>query len=349
MADCIALELLRGGDWGEDAPMVSAFLASPWFPLLEEALGRLRRERLYQSHVHGVGHIERTMVHGAMCAWAEKLSEGDTRLLLTMCACHDTGRVCDYLDGAHGRRSAEKLPALTGLSGEDLREAAAGVEAHSLPDRQMEEILAAHAPADLPRARMLAQMLKDADGLDRVRVQDLDVRYLRRAPSRERGRFARKLCEEYTALEQARGLNAEAEGFDLPTIRRVRALVTERFAAGDGCIPAALRIWDELTGEHLAESLAGQLRETELCGILAAALGYFGALLARQGRSEREVGEISREFTRRFRAQYGSDRCGELKPGSGCTGFAVDSILFACQYLYEEKIKNKSMDGVGDP
>jgi hypothetical protein len=282
------------------------------------------------------------MVHGAMCAWAEKLSEGDTRLLLTMCACHDTGRVCDYLDGAHGRRSAEKLPALTGLSGEDLREAAAGVEAHSLPDRQMEEILAAHAPADLPRARMLAQMLKDADGLDRVRVQDLDVRYLRRAPSRERGRFARKLCEEYTALEQARGLNAEAEGFDLPTIRRVRALVTERFAAGDGCGETALRVWDEMTGKRLAESLLPRAEGSPLCGILTAAEAYFGALFARQGRVKGEIEAMRTVFRRRFREQYGSEECARLKSGKRCGGFAVDSILFSYQYMYQENI-----NGVG--
>ncbi len=337
MAECLALELLRGGGWREDAPMVASFLASPWFPLLEEALEKLDRGCLYKSHVHGVGHIERTMVHGAMCAWAESLGEADSRLLLMMCAYHDTGRTSDYLDGAHGKRSAEKLAFLTGLSGENLREAMAGVEAHSLPDRMMEDILVSHGPEDLPRTRMLAQMLKDSDGLDRVRIHDLDVRYLRRPPSRERGRFAQLLFDRYAALEQDRGLNGEDDGFDLPTIRRVRDFLSGRFAAGDGCVEAALRSWDEWTGESLADSFIGHIPESEVCGVLTAAQRYFGALFARQGRGEGEIGERNRAFARRFREQYGSDRCAELRPKSGCHGFVVDSVLFALQYLYKEK------------
>ena len=339
MAESLALELLKGGDWLEDGPLVSSFLASPWFPLLEEALGSLKREALYMSHVHGVGHIERTMVHGAMCAWAEGLGEADSRLLLTMCSYHDTGRVCDYLDGDHGRRSAEKLAALTGLRGEDLKEAMAGVEAHSLPDRQMESILEAHGPEDLPRARMLAEMLKDSDGLDRVRIHDLDVAYLRRAPSRERGRFAQRLFERYTALEQTRGLDREGEGFDLPTIHRVKALVTEGFSAGDGCVGTVLRCWDALTGEHLADGFQDLAREADFCGILTAAQAYFGALLRRQGLGEGEIGEACRAFVRRFREQYGSDRCKAPQSRSGCGGFVVDGVLFAYQYLYQEIVK----------
>lgn len=338
MAESLALELLRRADWQEDEPLVSSFRSSPWFPLLEEALGSLKREALYMSHVHGVGHIERTMVHGAMCAWAEKLSEADSRLLLTMCAYHDTGRICDYLDPSHGKRSAEKLAALTGLGGEDLREAMAGIEAHSVGDGRMETILAAHAPEDMPRSRMLAQMLKDSDGLDRVRIDDLNVNYLRRTPSRERGSFAQKLFDRYTALEQTRGLNGGAEGFDLPTIRRVKALVAASFAAGKGCAETALRTWDELLEEQrlAAEDLPARTEETELCGLLTAAQDYFGTLFARQGREAGEIGEMCRAFRRRFLAQYGSDKCAVLKPKSGCGGFAVDVILFSYQYLYIE-------------
>ncbi len=335
VGDSLALELLRDGDWHEDAPMVSAFLSSPWFPLLEEALTSLDKACLYRSHVHGVGHIERTMVHGAMCAWAEQLNEADSRLLLTMCAYHDTGRICDYLDGSHGKRSAEKLASLTGLSGEDLREAMAGIEAHSVPDRLMEGILASHAPEDMLRARMLAQMLKDSDGLDRVRIDDLDVNYLRRAPSRERGRFAQTLFDRYVALEQARGLNSEDDGYDLPAIRRVRAFLSRRFEAGDGCVEASLRSWDEWTGERIADKLIGQIGEGETCGVLTAAQRYFGELFARQGREAEEIREKNRAFARRFREQYGSDRCADLRPKSGCSGFVVDSVLFALQYLYK--------------
>ena len=342
MAECLALELLRSTDWPEDAPLVFPFRSSPWFPLLEEALRTLKREALFMSHVHGVGHIERTMVHGAMCAWAEGLNEADTRLLLTMCAYHDTGRVCDYLDGVHGKRSAERLASLTGLAGEDLREAMAGIEAHSVADKRMEGILAAYAPKDLPRARMLAQMLKDSDGLDRVRIDDLNVNYLRRAPSRERGGFAQRLFDRYVALERERSLNGAAEGFDLPTIRRVKAFVTASHAAGKSCVETALRCWDELLNENLADPLLRGAGETELCGLLTAAQDYFGTLFSRQEREKGEIGELCRAFARRFRAQYGSDKCAELKTKSGCGGFTVDGVLFALQYLYKENENKRS-------
>ena len=346
MAECLALELLQSADWQEDAPLVSSFLASPWFPLLAEALGSLKREELYMSHVHGVGHIERTMVHGAMCAWAEKLCEGDSRLLLTMCAYHDTGRICDYLDGAHGRRSAEKLASLTDLRGEDLREAMAGIEAHSLADRQMEDILASRAPENLPRARRLAQMLKDADGLDRVRIGDLDLSYLRRPSSRERGRFAQRLFDCYAALERARGLE-DGEGFRLSDIRRVKSLVKEKLASGEGCVAAAQHAWDGLIGQPLGDTLPVGIPETEACDIPQAAQRYFGALLAARGMEEAELGEICRAFVRRFREQYGAASCARPRPRKGCGGFLVDSILFSYQYLYLEN--EKYINGVGDP
>ena len=79
--------------------------------------------------------------------------------------------------------------ALTGLRGEDLKEAMAGIEAHSVNDRLMEEILSQYAPENRDRARLLAEMLKDADGLDRVRINDLNVKFLRRSASPGRGGF----------------------------------------------------------------------------------------------------------------------------------------------------------------
>ncbi|MBR1845947.1 MAG: hypothetical protein IJ792_05040, partial [Oscillospiraceae bacterium] len=43
----------------------------------------------------------------------------------------------------------------------------------------------------------LTQLLKDADGLDRVRVWDLDVNYLRREASKQREDFAEYLYARY--------------------------------------------------------------------------------------------------------------------------------------------------------
>ena len=91
----------------------------------------------------------------------------------------------DSLDDDHGRRSSHQLARLTGRSGDELQMLMAAVEAHSRDDRDMTEIIRSHHPADYLRARRLAEMLKDSDGLDRVRIhQALDPSYLRRRCSR---------------------------------------------------------------------------------------------------------------------------------------------------------------------
>lgn len=330
--ESLALELLTGGNWGEDQRLVDDFLLSPACGLLREALGELRRDELYMSHVHGVGHIERTMVHGAMGAWAEHLGEADSRLLLTMCAYHDTGRTCDFLDGAHGARSAEKLASLTGLEGEDLKIAMAGVEAHSVGDPLMEGILQKYAPADLPRARLLAQHLKDADGLDRVRIHDLNTDYLRRPASRERGRFAQAFFDRYVSLEKARGIGRDAEGYDLPTIQRMKAFVTRTLGEGKCCSELAMLAWESLGGQR--PEGAKTPPEGETCAILRAAQSWLGARMAARG-TEEEARQACRDLEARFLRQYGSLRCADLKPLGGCGGFSVDVILFSWQILRE--------------
>ena len=193
------LALIRRGDWGPYQPLMDRLARWEGWPLFLDKLARLNWDALYQSPIHGPGHIERTMLHGAFCAMEEPLGMEDAALLLECCAYHDVGRVHDSLDYAHGHRSAQALDRLTGRSGEELTMMMAAVDAHSRPDAQLEDTLRRHQPADWDRTLTLAQLLKDADGLDRVRIWDLDVRYLRRAASRQREDFAEYLFQVYQA------------------------------------------------------------------------------------------------------------------------------------------------------
>lgn len=195
--------ILNNNRWGKYSKLMGDFLQTRYADSLVNALKELKCEELYVSELHGIGHIERTMLHGAMCANAEELSDDDTHLLLLMCAYHDTGRVDDRVDPLHGYRSSLNVARITGLSGDELRIAEAGVEAHSLDDWWMDAVIAKHLPSDLwrkpvfVRADRLAKMLKDADGLDRVRINDLDPNRLRWLESRERVDFARYLFNIY--------------------------------------------------------------------------------------------------------------------------------------------------------
>ena len=333
------LTLLQRRDWGEYQPLLDTLLGSPYGEALLRALHALQRDVLYQSHVHGLGHIERTMVHGAMCAQAEKLNGADTSLLLDMCSYHDTGRESDWLDGAHGLRSSLKLEALTGRTGEDLKTMMAGVEAHSIGDKFLEDVLEKHAPADRDRARNLAQLLKDADGLDRVRIKDLNPRYLRRESSRKRAAFAQELFDRYRALQGEWGVEQEQEGFDLGVIQALKLFVSDCFAQKKSCGETALLSLDRLIRETHAPDLIPLLpKDSPDCGLLEAAQLYFRALFP-----EDDPAALDAEFSARFARQYGSLKCAEVKPAEGCGGFAVDGILFALQY-YLDLLKDRVRD-----
>ena len=330
------LALLARRDWGEDQAKLDALLASPYGEALLSALRRLNREVLYQSHVHGLGHIERTLVHGAMCAMADGLDAADTALIMDMCSYHDTGRESDWLDGAHGLRSSLKLEKLTGRTGEDLKIMMAGVEAHSIGDKYMEDVIRKHGPRDTDRARLLAQILKDADGLDRVRIRDLNPKYLRRENSRKRARFAQVLFDRYRAIQQEWGIEPEQEGFDLGVIQALKLFVSDCQGRGVPCGEIALLALDRLIREKHAEDLIPLLpRGSDRCGMLEAALLFFPAVFP-----EDDPARLTEEFEARFSGQYGSLICAELRPPEGCSGFPVDAILFALQY-YLDQLKER--------
>ena len=176
----ILLDLLDKRDWAQFQPLVDRFQGWAFYPLFLQAVEELNLGVLYESDIHGIGHIERTLCHGAMCAMDEALSQADTGLLLDACAYHDIGRTRDGLDFVHGSTAA--------------------LEAHSRKEKELSAILQKYHPQDMDRALTIAQLLKDADGLDRVRIWDLDVRFLRRTSSTARADFAQELYNRYQPI-----------------------------------------------------------------------------------------------------------------------------------------------------
>lgn len=189
-------------DWGEYQALVDRLRRSATFAALTDTLRHLRRDALFESRIHGPGHIERTLCHGAFCALEDQLSEEDTRLLLLSCAYHDVGRQDDKPDDLHGWRSAQRIHELTGLTGEAEKLVQAAVDAHARDDDALQKTVEGYGLTDLKRGLCIAELLKDADGLDRVRIWDLDPSYLRREASRERCGFAKELFRRY---QQATG------------------------------------------------------------------------------------------------------------------------------------------------
>ena len=167
----ILLDLLNRRDWAQLQPLVDRFQSWQFYPLFVHAVEHLNLDVLYESKIHGLGHIERSLCHGGLSAMDEHLSEADTSLVLDACAYHDIGRSRDGLDFEHGSVAA-----------------------------RLQSVLDKYHPSDMARAKNIAQLLKDADGLDRVRICDLDENFLRRESSVHREPFAHQLYIRYQTV-----------------------------------------------------------------------------------------------------------------------------------------------------
>lgn len=135
----------------------------------------LRPEKM--DSIHGINHEARVLV------WQELLArvliqDGeslDQEALRWAAVTHDTRRVDDGVDFPHGERAAIWVE-------QALSE--------TIPDGALETVVYVnrwHVPSDSSAPRMTPELavFKDADGLDRVRLGDLNPRYLRRERSRQ--------------------------------------------------------------------------------------------------------------------------------------------------------------------
>lgn len=185
--------------WAMEKPEIASLLASQYGDALMKAYEDLDVSLLYQSVTHGIGHIERTMLFGALIAKNEKLSESDTKDVLLCCAYHDIGRTDDHYDLGHGRQSAEMI-----REGEHLRSlftepeaAMAAIHSHSIPDGEAEDAPILYNVKNLDKSVLYTACLKDADNIDRVRIYDLDESFLRFAGTRAMVPLAYWVLEKY--------------------------------------------------------------------------------------------------------------------------------------------------------
>ncbi len=147
--------------------------------------------------IHGVGHTRRVLVHACeiagelgLCAWECEALE--------LAACwHDIGRTHDGADHYHGAKSAVKVVGLglqAGIEPAVLEVALFAVTHHCGDEAHAEQ--GTHWTINPAATRRVFRVLKDADGLDRVRLGDLDPAMLRHDISRERIDRAWELLHE---------------------------------------------------------------------------------------------------------------------------------------------------------
>jgi hypothetical protein len=148
--------------------------------------------KLFQhpSTLHGQAHVGRVLVHGLRLIAATGLVEEVPRLWAAVYL-HDLARTHDGHCTRHGGDAWARLATLPevvalftrgGVQADDLSAIQAAVTMHSEGE-----------PSPDHPHRGLIRFLKDADGLDRVRLGDLDPDYLRHAEARGMIRLAQRL------------------------------------------------------------------------------------------------------------------------------------------------------------
>ena len=163
-----------------------------------DIMNDFRRDLLYVSDIHGINHNIRTSIFTLVISSSEKLPIEDFALALEGAKYHDTGRINDFEDYYHGKRSSEIIDFLREkYSEEDLSYLKAIVEAHSIPDKEKDKMIDKYKLQDKERYYRLLNVLKDSDGLDRVRINDLNPKYLRTEKAKELPDFAYELFENY--------------------------------------------------------------------------------------------------------------------------------------------------------
>ena len=139
--------------------------------LLINNINSIKKEFIFNSKKHGYTHIERVTLFSYFLAINNNLTTRDTQLLLYAAMYHDIGRIDDSMDQYHGLRSANKLDQLElNVTPEELNILKTIITCHSIPDEWFEEVAQENNILDFDRTRKLFNILKDADGLDRVRL-----------------------------------------------------------------------------------------------------------------------------------------------------------------------------------
>jgi hypothetical protein len=194
-------------------------------PLSDEELVPPPEMFQHPSTLHGQAHVARVLVHAFRLIAATGVLEEAARLWAAVYL-HDIARRHDGRCTSHGSDAWVRFATLP-----DARAliARGGVRADDYPAIQAAVTMHSHGepkPGD-PHVRLI-KLLKDADGLDRVRLGDLDPDYLRSTEARGMARFAQRLYGD-TDHKLATGPDYFARLW--PEAQRIAALVPDQHAA----------------------------------------------------------------------------------------------------------------------
>lgn len=132
---------------------------------------------------HGVLHTKRVLLNNLILAMKYGLEKEYINILAFASIYHDIGRENDESDLIHGQKSVEKinntsLPLLKNSHHNDIIKFI--IANHNIEDEEAIQNLKQYQYEDENKIIFIFKIFKDADGLDRVRFKDLNVKYLRK-------------------------------------------------------------------------------------------------------------------------------------------------------------------------
>lgn len=193
------IDILENEAWVRSYPFIDDFVKSDYFEILKDSYQRLNTHILFDSHIHGQDHIERVIFFAHLLAFHYKLDQRDTDVLRNAASLHDTKRVNDGWDTEHGHRAAIESISYSYADRSDDGVIQAVIAAHSTDDKIMDDTIREFIKDsdDFDRTKRLAKLFKDADGLDRVRINHLNPAYLRNDFSKDLVDFAYDLYDRF--------------------------------------------------------------------------------------------------------------------------------------------------------
>lgn len=129
---------------------------------------------------HGKIHCLRVLLNAIIIANHENIHDDyDRHILFTACISHDMARDHDGENTCHGAKSYTKL--IKDVKTQENKELEFLMKYHSIPDRHGLTALKSFSKNRQQTLKKLLYILKDADGLDRIRfgLRELDMNFLR--------------------------------------------------------------------------------------------------------------------------------------------------------------------------
>lgn len=203
------------------ADMIKDFYDMGYLKVLNESMVDMNNSNAYNPELsnqeHGVDHAERVLTFASYIGLKSDLSAREMSILIESSKWHDCGRVLVANDTEHAIKSAAKIKDLIGerYSIRDINMIKAAIELHEIDegkcnyDEVFNSVCNKYSidASDKNSLRVISDILKDADALDRLRFTfgNLDPTLLRKE-------ISLNLIKASCQLQEARGFS-DVSGF----------------------------------------------------------------------------------------------------------------------------------------